>query len=103
MSEITLQMRDWRTGDGHDDEMTVTDRKPWNVTVKAERQRIDVTAKAPDGTDREVWIEISEGNLVVHCYDPDHDEPLNVRIGADAITTDDDRDHIGIAHHRGAR
>lgn len=87
---IRLNMQDWKIAENGADE--TTDTREWVVNVKAVPSRIDVEAKCPDGTKREVWIEINDGNLVVHAYDPDHDEPVNLRISKTGIKVDaDDR------------
>jgi hypothetical protein len=43
---------------------------------------------------REAWIEVDEdGNLIIHAYNKDIDEPVNVRIFADRVDIDTDRDN----------
>ncbi|TPL42568.1 MULTISPECIES: hypothetical protein [unclassified Mesorhizobium] len=80
-----MNMQDWKIADGEE-----ADRRLWEVNIKSSMPRIDIEAKCPDGTKREVWIEISDGHLVVHAYDPDHDEPVNLRITKTGILVDSD-------------
>ena len=104
MTKITaeFEMKCWKAGDGAE----YAGARPWQVKLVARPHyhrggtidQVMVEAVCPDGTKREVWIEIADGDLVVHCYDADHDEPLNVRIGAESITTDNNRDGEGITH-----
>ncbi len=95
---VELHIQDWRLADGHGDELTPADRQPWTATVRIRPDRFDITATAPDGRNREIWIEIDRGRLVAHCYDPDHDEPLTVRIGASSISVHDDRGRSANPH-----
>ena len=91
----TFQMKDWQNGDG-----MATDGRPWNVCLSTKSgyhsdgtlDQINIKATHPDGNVREVWVEIQDGNLVIHAYDSEHDEPLNIRLGAGEITTDNDRE-----------
>ncbi|TPJ51776.1 hypothetical protein [Mesorhizobium sp. B2-6-4] len=80
-----LNMQDWKVAEGED-----ADPRKWVVNIKSETSRIDVEAKCPDGTKRKLWVEINDGQLVVHAYDPDHDEPVNVRITKTGILVDSD-------------
>lgn len=96
MSEIKLTMRDYNCEDG----TRCADQRPWSVDIEAAEFKTTIVATAPDGTKREVWIEIAHGHLVAHCYDAGHDEPLNVRMGKGDIATDDDRDGDDISHQR---
>ncbi|WP_274630850.1 hypothetical protein [Arvimicrobium flavum] len=89
---LALALHDWRLADGYDTDLTAADRQPWPTTIRIRADRFDVSATAPDGRNREIWIEIDKGELVAHCYDPDHDEPLSVRIGATSIAVDDARE-----------
>ncbi|MBN9548518.1 MAG: hypothetical protein J0H31_06440 [Alphaproteobacteria bacterium] len=87
---VKLNMQDWKVAENGADENT--DRREWVVNIKAEPSRINVEAECPDKTKREIWIEINDGDLVVHGYDPDHDEPVNLRISKTGIKVDaDDR------------
>ncbi|ESY35712.1 hypothetical protein X748_13935 [Mesorhizobium sp. LNJC386A00] len=81
-------MQDWSIEDGGADE--TTDTRQWVVNIKSELSRIDVEAECPDKTKRVIWIEINDNHLVAHCYDPLHDEPVNVRITMSGITIDSD-------------
>ncbi|MER8983913.1 hypothetical protein [Mesorhizobium sp. M0843] len=83
-----MNMQDWSIEDGGADE--TTDTRPWVVNVKSELSRIDVEAECPDKTKRVIWIEINDNHLVAHCFDPLHDEPVNVRITMSGITIDSD-------------
>ena len=94
---IELRLQDWRAADGYDNDLTPADRQPWPAMLRLRAHRFDITAQAPDGQTREIWIEIDKGDLVAHCFDPDHDEPLSVRIGATSIAVIDDRAQHGIA------
>lgn len=94
---FTDTLRDWQWIDGE----AGADPTPWPVKIdKGAGSKIQVDVIAPDKTIRTVWIEVADGNLVVHCYDAAHDEPLNVRIGPDGITLDDDRKQEGIRYGR---
>ena len=43
---------------------------------------------------REAWIEFDgDGNLIIHAYNKDIDEPVNLRIFEDRIDVDTDRDN----------
>lgn len=95
MAKLKFNMQDWRCEGVNIDPADKVDTAKWPVEIKTHRYAITVIATAPDGGNREVWIEISDGHLVAHCYDADHDEPLNVRIGKGDIATDhDDREDI---------
>lgn len=87
-----LLLADWRSLNGNpfgDEDHKIAE--PLAVEVKAQADRIDLVFA--DG--RSVWIEQEGGTVTVHAYDPAHDEPVNVRIGLDAITVDaDDRDPV---------
>ncbi len=104
MKQLKFEMVDYQADDEGTPEQ---DKRPWRFEVEAcavnvgqdKLDSLTVIAYCPDGTKREVWIEISNGALVAHCSDPEHDEPLNVRIMADCITTDTDRENgEGITH-----
>lgn len=84
-------MYDWRLTDAPE---PLIDARPWTLTITESTEasfRIETTC--PDGTERQVWIEIQDGKLVIHAYDPAHEEPVNLRIGKAGITIDDDRNH----------
>lgn len=83
-------MRDWRL---NEDISPDIDARPWCVQIEeatATSFRIDTTC--PDGTQRQVWLEIQDGKLVVHAYDPEHEEPVNLRISRTGITVDTERE-----------
>lgn len=90
-----LAMRDWRISDGQHDGITFL---PWPMEIEANLPEAftmrfwhpDDINKTP-GKQREIWIEIEGTAVVVHCYDSDHDEPVDVRIERDGITVDSDR------------
>ncbi len=92
-----LHMIDWQHGPDGDGDATV-DNRFWSARLEIAPHNIRLRATAPDGDEREVWIEIANGDLVAHCYDAEHEEPLNVRIGAGSIRTDDDRERKEITH-----
>ncbi|APH74874.1 hypothetical protein [Aquibium oceanicum] len=83
-------MHDWRL---HEEISSDIDARPWDVLVKeatATSYRIEATC--PDRTERQLWLEIQDGNLVVHAYDPEHEEPVNLRISRTDITVDTERE-----------
>ncbi|RWN60166.1 hypothetical protein [Mesorhizobium sp.] len=88
MMHTRVHMQDWKIAENGADD--TTDLRTWLVSIKSDKSRIDVEAKCPDNTKREIWIEINDGQLVVHAYDPDHDEPVNVRITKTGILVDSD-------------
>lgn len=90
-----LAMRDWRISDGQHDGSTFL---PWPMEIEAnlpEALHIRVwhpdNLRKPAGKERQVWIEIDGTAVVVRCYDPEHEEPVNVRIERHEITIDSDR------------
>jgi len=88
----SFQMVDWAVAAGEEG-----DPRPWNVEfVEFDKGAIKLEFTCPDETKRDIWIEISDGNLVVHGYDPEHEEPVNMRIGKDIITVDSDRDEYDL-------
>lgn len=94
-----LHMHDHRLGpDGTAEAADKVDTRFWSTLVEIDPIKIVVIASSPDGDKHEVWIEIAAGHLVAHCYDSQHDEPLNVRIGKGDIATDDDRNGEDICH-----
>lgn len=99
-TKSSFTLIDYAAADGDEE----ADARPWPVRIETDEDRITILARHPDAPDVEriVWIEIAGGNLVAHCYDPAHDEPLNVSIGHSAIATYDDREGSAIAHN-GAR
>lgn len=83
----THTLIDWRKADGIgpgcDAENSYTiEQKPHEIRIRFDAQH--------EGQ-REVWIELEGDNIIVHCYDPCHDEPLNVVIEPDDITVWDER------------
>lgn len=100
MAELKFEIVDWKNGDAGTESV---DARPWTVEVKTKSQYhkdktidgFDVIANCPDGTKRAIWIEVCDGELVVHCYGTDHDEPLNVIIGKDTMKADDCRNLEG--------
>lgn len=100
-----LAMRDWRAVEGEtEDDGKPIDGRPWGVMVDFAPEKIMIDLKHPDhekseGMEHSVWIEIADNCVVAHCYDPGHDEPFNVRIGAKAIVTDHDRRGSGDITH----
>lgn len=74
-------------------EIAGVDAREWKVKIEVEPDSIQIHAAHPDnpGVDRSIWIEINDHLLVAHCYDPAHEEPLNVRIGDKGILVDHDR------------
>ncbi len=82
-------MHDWRLDDGISPDI---DPRPWDVKVQeatATSYRIEATC--PEGTERQLWLEIEDSNLVVHAYDPDHEEPVNLRVAMTDISVDTER------------
>ena len=83
-------MHDWRLEDAPEPGI---DARPWSLDIKeASEVSFLIEVTCPTGTIRQVWIEIQDGKLVVHAYDPEHDEPVNLRISRTGITVDSDRD-----------
>lgn len=83
-------MHDWRLDDGISPNI---DARPWDVQVaEATATSYRIEATCPDGTERQLWLEIQDGNLVVHAYDPEHEEPVNLRISMTDISVDTERD-----------
>jgi hypothetical protein len=83
-------MHDWRLNEEISSDI---DARPWDVEVKeatTTNYRIDATC--PDGTERQLWLEIQDGNLVVHAYDAEHEEPVNLRISRTDIAVDTERE-----------
>ena len=82
---------DWREIDEPD---VIDERErvePLVLTIEVKPGAIDITL--PDG--RAIWIENDKGVLVVHAYDADHDEPVNLRIAKGLVIIDtQDRDDL---------
>lgn len=90
-------MHDWRLEDAPEPGI---DARSWTLDVKeATAVSYRIEAVCPDGTRRHVWIEIQDGRLVIHAYDPEHDEPVNLRIGSTGITIDSDRGEALVKHY----
>lgn len=83
---------DWRLADASQPNI---DPRPWKLhIVEASEVSYRIQATCPDGTEREVWLEIQDARFVIHAYDPEHEEPVNLRIGRTGITIDSDRDVV---------
>ncbi|MBX3583257.1 MAG: hypothetical protein KF810_15310 [Rhizobiaceae bacterium] len=83
-------MHDWRLNQEISSDI---DARPWDVQVKeATTTSYRIEATCPDGTERQLWLEIQDGNLVVHAYDPEHEEPVNLRISRTDISVDTERE-----------
>ncbi|MBP0440451.1 hypothetical protein [Tianweitania sediminis] len=83
-------MHDWRLNDGIS---LNVDARTWDVQAKeATPTSYRIEATCPDGTERQLWLEIQDGNLVVHAYDPEHEEPMNLRITMSDISVDTERE-----------
>jgi hypothetical protein len=83
-------MHDWRLDDGISPNI---DPRPWGVKVEeATAASYRLAATCPDGTERQLWLETQDGNLVVHAYDPEHEEPVNLGISMTDIAVDTERD-----------
>ncbi|WP_353645707.1 hypothetical protein [Mesorhizobium sp. WSM2239] len=95
---MKIKLVDWRIEDPAAAEEDKVDLRPWDVEVKTDDTSIKVEATCPDGTKRELWIEVSDGRLVAHGYDPEHDEPVNLRISKTGITIDSDRHQVPAYH-----
>ncbi|MER8630505.1 hypothetical protein NKH55_12145 [Mesorhizobium opportunistum] len=82
-------------------ELSYTGFHEWDVRLVLEQRHIRVEAKSPAGGTYEVWIEALDGELIILCQDPTHDEPLRVRISENgSIVTDDERLGEQITHIR---
>lgn len=91
-----MKMHDWRLADGPDPDL---DQRPWNVEIQESTQEsFRMEAVCPDGTTRFVWIEIEDSDLVVHAYDHEHDDPVNLHIGRSGITAESDRGEECVKH-----
>ena len=66
---------------------------PWRVNNQSAENKIEIDATHPAGHVLCLWIEISGDDLVVHAYDAENDEPVNIRIGKRFIKVEcEDRD-----------
>ncbi|WP_312418482.1 hypothetical protein [Shinella sp.] len=91
-----MKMHDWRLADPAYPSL---DHRPWNVEIQETTQEsFRVEAVCPEGTTRSVWIEIEDSDLVLHGYDHEHDDPVNLRIGRNSITEDSDRSDDCVKH-----
>ena len=92
MEKLLFTMQDYRCEgpEAWEDESPL-DVRSWNVEVEAGIFELRIKAKCPDGTERLIWVEIAGEKLVVHAYDPQHEEPVNVHIGKDKIDIDHNR------------
>ncbi len=92
-----MKMHDWRLTDPPD---PVIDTRLWTLEVtESSAASFRLTATCPDGTERQVWIEIQDGKLAIHAYDPEHDEPVTLRISKTGITIDSDRSGDFLKHY----
>lgn len=90
-------MHDWRLEDAPEPGI---DARPWSLEIKeASEESFRLEATCPEGTRREVWIEIQDAKLVVHAYDPEHEEPVNLRVSRTGITVDSDRSEAYRTHY----
>ena len=90
-------MYDWRVPVASEPHV---DARPWRVEItEGSESSLRIEATCPDGTKREVWIEIQDGRLVIHAYDPEHEEPVNLRISKTGITLDSDRADLFLKHY----
>ncbi|AOG02987.1 hypothetical protein [Bosea sp. RAC05] len=73
---MTGTVVDWRVSDGADEDLTEVQKKPWPVEiVKSGYDGLILEFKAPDGTQRQLMIEIEQGNLKILTYrDPEVSE-----------------------------
>lgn len=89
--DSSMTMRDWRASEASE---PYIDARPWKVEIsESSEDSFRIEAICPDGARRQVWMEIQDGKLVIHAYDPDHEEPVNLRIGKTGVTIDSDRDN----------
>lgn len=65
--------------------------EPQTINVKVDITESILVTELGVGQTRSVWIEASGHYLTVHCYDPEHEEPINVVIGKDDISISTDR------------
>ncbi len=73
---------------------------PIDLEIKFDETDIHLTEighVGPEGFARSVWVEVQGGDLRVHCYDPEHEEPVSIRISSHNITIQTDREG-GIDH-----
>lgn len=90
-------MHDWRLLEAPAADI---DKRPWKFHVKeATEVSFRIQATCPDSTNRDIWIEIRDGKRIVHAYDPEHDEPVNLRISRTGITIDSDRADELLKHY----
>lgn len=90
-------MHDWRLVDAPEPGI---DARPWRLEIReASAVSFRIEATCPEGTRRDVWIEIQDGKLVLHAYDPDHEEPVNLRISRTGIIVDSDRGEEFLKHY----
>ena len=76
------------------------ERPGWRFAIDPQQRHVDVDVTDPNGAVFSVTIEVSDNKLVVHCFDPAHDEPLRVRISASGlIETDEARFGDQVVHH----
>lgn len=60
------------------------------VTVEPTPEAVDIieAEAGGDGYQRSVRVELQDGNLRVHAYDGQNDEPVSVTIHRDHVTVD---------------
>lgn len=103
---IEKQAVDWRTAPGVDDGLDLTDlqRQPWKIAVlDGAYGGLDIIATAPDGTRRQVFLEIKDGNLHVAVGGEADNLHAIVQIGAAATVVTPLQASYGALADRNAR
>lgn len=89
------EIGDWRLKNGDEDELSPEQRMPWPVTVSgATDGGLLIGVTAPDGSVREVLIEIDQGRLKIGAYLDQKvaEEPTLIHVLDDAVVVGHGRD-----------
>jgi hypothetical protein len=85
---LTLDATDWRVADQAAEDLTDLQRQPWAFELRqGGYSGVYLVARAPDGTERNVNVEIDKGNLkLVVGGDASADPVAIVHVGENAVS-----------------
>lgn len=82
---LERSVRDWRVAEQADQDLTDLQKQPWIFkVVLGGYDGLHIEAQAPDGTRRQVTLEVSNGNLHAIVGGVGDDNHATVQIGAEA-------------------
>lgn len=79
-----FKLKDWQLEDG-----IAVPEPSRDMRIVVQDDRIEVFSVADNTVALNVWIELSNGKLVVHAYDGEQDDPVTLRISKTGIEIED--------------